>query len=133
MARYSPILPVTKPRNSLPTVMPAQNPVEVADATSGLAERTLVMKIIIHPPSETSAPTYPNINRAKIQVSLFLSASLVRPDLALGPHGFSVWYTPPVCFQNANVEVMNSIAHPAICSTSEFLSFSHILHQKSLP
>ncbi|CAM6005273.1 unnamed protein product, partial [Sphagnum balticum] len=61
VAQYSPMRPVRKPRRRRPTVMPAQKPVEVAEATRGLAERTVVMKVMIQPPSET----------LKIRISVF--------------------------------------------------------------
>lgn len=85
IARKPPSREVTNPKTSRPTVMPPQNPVAVALPARVEAPRTFVMKTTIQPPMETSVPTYKKMNREKNQVSLLLSASLVRPDVAFSP------------------------------------------------
>lgn len=57
MASFSPILGVTKPRTSRPTVRPIQKPVAVMPEAKGAAWRMLIMKATIQPPSATSMPT----------------------------------------------------------------------------
>lgn len=53
------------------------------------------------------------MKNAKIQVTLFLRASRVRPDFAPAVRGFSARYTAPVCVQNVEAEVRSSTAEPA--------------------
>lgn len=118
IARKPPTREVTKPNTRRPTVMPPQNPVAVALPAKGEALRTLVIKTTIQPPIETSVPTYKKMKREKNQVSLFFSASRVRPDVAFSPAfwcGFSLRYTLPVWVQNVVVLAPSSSAEALTC------------------
>src|SRR5690349_8583514 len=68
---------------------------------------------VCHTPS---APTYPKKKKAQIHVTLFLTASFVRPPSLSDSRGLSDRYCAPVLRQNAHVHVPSSSAAAAICS-----------------
>lgn len=57
IASFSPILPVTNPSTTRPTVMPSQKPVAVIPLGKGAPPLTLNMNVTTQPPTATSVPT----------------------------------------------------------------------------
>lgn len=57
IASFSPILGVMNPSTTLPTAIPSQKPVAVIPLANAPPSLTLIMKVVIQPPSPTSVPT----------------------------------------------------------------------------
>ena len=114
MARFSPILGVTKPSTRRPTVMPSQKPVAAIPLANGSPLRTWIMNSTIQPPSETSTPTYPSRKTAHSHVT---RAAGIRSTVSRRfPLAESVVfanesrYCWPLNFQKHDVTTMSSTA-----------------------
>ena len=66
VASLSPSRAVTNPNTILPAVIPSQKPIDVIPLGNGSASLTSLMRVTIHPPIETSTPTYRSNRNAQI-------------------------------------------------------------------
>lgn len=114
IASFSPILGVTNPRATLPTVIPSQNPVADIPLANGLACRTLSMNVTTHPPRPTSAPMYNSRKHVAIQVTraagIISKASFMRLPLASVVRGCFSRNRAPVDFQKPDRDTTSSMA-----------------------